>query len=284
MSAPTATATITPPLIPTATATEMATAVPTQGVTFEVCNPQVNATANRDGDLYVSDAMLTGLSYPSYQVPDNTPLKPLQVSLNSQTPFGRQADTNPNLSPHSGGYQIIICNGSKSQSHTIESVSARLGAFTAYGGQLNAWNVCQEAYDNQSGQAGGGCGGAYFADYYLLASFAPDAAVGTIVTTSVGSSNTGNPPPLHTAPLPVVLAPNQAITVEVGMKPPTAAGSYTFDFGLGVDSATTTFVSVGPPTLLAPTAHTWSGQACETPAMKAQIPTSPHADYICPDA
>lgn len=234
-----------------------------------------------DGDLSIKSDLFGNLAYPMFQVPDGTPLKPLQVNPSSLTPFGRQADTNPDMTPHSGGFQINVCNTSATQSHELQSDSVRLSAFTPYTGKLNVWQRCQSAYDNQIGYAGGGCGGGYFADYYLLASFSPSASAGATVTTTE-ISNAQNPPPNQHTPLPVTLQPHQWVTINVGMTPPTAPGAYTFAFGLAVDGSPDNFAFSSPSILLAPVAQSWTGTACQTPAMKAQIPTSPHAFYLCP--
>lgn len=287
-SSPVAGVASTPSPSPSALVTPMGTPMPTAGqtatpgVAFVACNPSALGGAQKLGDLLVTGPSLMNLAYPSYQVPANSPLKPLKLNSASSNPFGRPADVNPNLEV-GGGYGFVVCNASKTQPHTVQSVLARLAAFTPPTGQVYAWNGCEAAYDNQTGQAGGGCGGGNASDYYQMAPFAPNATVGAVVTTT-DLSNSRNTPPLQSTPLPVTLAPNQAISINVGIKPPTAAGDYTFGVGLTVDGAATPFLSAAAPVLLAPVAHTWSGTACETPSMKSQIPTSPLAYYICPDS
>ena len=72
----------------------------------------------------------------------------------------------------------------------------------------------------------------------------------------------------------------------MGIVPPTAAGYYTFAFGLAIDGATPAFAVVAPATLLAPVAHEWTGDACLAPEMQTQIPpaTNPPTFYLCPAA
>ncbi|HET9110568.1 MAG TPA: hypothetical protein VFN78_07075 [Ktedonobacterales bacterium] len=72
-----------------------------------------------------------------------------------------------------------------------------------------------------------------------------------------------------------------ALTLTV----PTTPGTYTFAFGLAVDSAAPVYFSASAPTLYAPITTHWSGQNCTTPAMKAQIPAATQPTYyMCPPA
>ncbi len=66
----------------------------------------------------------------------------------------------------------------------------------------------------------------------------------------------------------------------------TSQGTYTLSFGVGVDGAAPTAVAPGDGAfLIAPKAVVWTGTACQTSAMKAQIPAaSQDTYYVCPPA
>lgn len=278
-----ASATITPQPTPYPTGDmSTPTGTPGSGSTFSPCDLNLFASATRMGDLLVTNGAYSHLGYPRFQVPDNTPLKPLKINENSGAPFGRQADTNPFLT-RGGGFELDVCNASTSRSHVVGNVVATLRAFTGYSGKLNQWGPCDGAYDNVTGQSSGGCGGGGVWDYYQLAQFAPSAGVGATVTTT-SMSNANQPPPYQHTPLPVTLAPNQMVTINIALQPPTAPGTYTFAFGITVDGAAASYSVAAPAILLASVAQQWSGKACTAPAMKSQIPTSPEATYICPNS
>ena len=123
----------------------------------------------------------------------------------------------------------------------------------------------------------------------MHAHFTPNATPGTVVTATQTDTNVGVDGVTNYGPLPVTLKHGEWMTIEVGMGPNSedpvfsTAGTYTFSFGLSIDKQASIFAVTSPPTLLAPPAHEWSGQACTTAAMQAQIPASnPTTMYICP--
>jgi hypothetical protein len=65
---------------------------------------------------------------------------------------------------------------------------------------------------------------------------------------------------------------------------PTVPGYYSFAFRLHVDDSVTPYLPEGESLLLDPQARRWSGDACQTPAMKSQIPANSTKHYICPPA
>jgi hypothetical protein len=236
------------------------------------------APAVRAGGLFAgAQAHLGNISYPHVHLPEGTPLKPLQVP--SVTPqLSSDAPTNPDLRAWGGGYVVALCNGS-AQPHTIHAVVVRLESVTPYAGQLNEWVFCAGPY-TRSFPTGGGCGGGS-AQRFMQGAFAPNAPAGTvIVTTQYPRSES------RYGKLPWTLPPGQTILIDVGIVPPTAAGYYTFAFGLAIDGAAPAFAAVAPATLLAPVAHEWTGDACLAPAMQSQIPpaTNPPTYYLCPAA
>jgi hypothetical protein len=62
------------------------------------------------------------------------------------------------------------------------------------------------------------------------------------------------------------------------------SGVYTFTFGIGVDNAAPIFATTSPQTLLTADVRAWTGAACGSAAMQAQIPpaTNPPSYYLCP--
>jgi len=191
------------------------------------------------------------------------------------------APTNPELGPLGGGYVVVLCNGS-AQTHRIDGVAVQLDRVTPYAGQLNEWVFCAAPYTRSFPTGGGGCGGGPGQDEYVHGAFAPTAPPGTVVETTqtpgISSDRYGK--------LPWTLPPGETILIDVGIVPPTAAGYYTFAFGLAIDGAMPAFAAVAPATLLAPVAHEWTGDACRAPEMQSQIPpaTNPPTFYLCPAA
>jgi hypothetical protein len=251
----------------------------------------------REGDLIISIPSAGGSTYPGTKLPDDTPLKPLQVQYNS-SPSGVALPGTPLINPNlqvvvggfGGGFEINICNASANQPHIIKSLTARIDTVSPYFGTLNEWGYCAGAYDASSrASSGGGCGGAFYtACEYMQADFSPGATTGAaVVATQVGTgrdvSGDGADCPQFGA-LPVSLPPGAQLSVISGMVLPKAPGTYTVAFGVSADAASPTFVSA-PPILVATVAHNWGGDACQTSAMQAQIPASTDtAYYICPNS
>lgn len=287
---PSPTATATPPptyvVMPTAT-------TPSRSAANTGCNPD-NAPQDlltqmaQFGDLLISVPKLSGLAYPSFKLPENTPLAPFQVQAGSDAsnqPALEPMTVNPNLREPDGGYQIAVCNVSKTSRHTVQGVSAQISTIAAYRGQLNQWNVCDGPYYTSTGTAGGGCGGGTTFDEALHVTFpaggGTQAPVSAVQTGSGGSPGPGG---ASFGPLPVTLAPGQGFVLNIGLTPPTVAGTYTFAFAVTADGATLPYMQATPNVLLAPIAHTWSGQACQSATMKSQIPSTPNAAYVCPES
>lgn len=279
-STATATATATFPSAPTATP------VPTANLAQvnPACRPQPHDTDTyyQIGDLVVRQVDFA-LVYPSKMLPDGTPLKPFL--LPSERGITGGPPTDPILKENPGGYLFTVCNGSFTQSHVLTNVSVQIASVTSYTGQLNAWNFCDGYFVRPSGAQYGGCGGGLAADEYLHATFAADAGFGASVVAA--QTGTGTPPGGGTTPpLPITLKPGMLISVNVGITAPTSPGQYAFAFAVSVDGADPVYFSTTTPTLLAPIAHKWTGQACLTAAMQQQIPpaTNPPAYYICPQS
>jgi hypothetical protein len=274
---------------PTATATAQPT-VPVFNAQ-RICGPLV-PVVSVGGLVVVKEVQLGNTAYPKARLADNAAQAPLVVDRTGNHPGADPAHpTNPFLYEMRGGYWLAICNMSTTP-HTIGRVDVRLDSVTPYTAQLNEWDECSSIYSRTFGVQGGGCGGANLQDEYLHAPFAANVTAGTTVTaTQTGTGDSGLKGNGMYGPLPVTLQPGQVMTIDVGMGPDgpgyqafSIAGTYIFSFGLGVDGQAPVFALSSPPTLLAPPAHEWNGQACTSAAMQAQIPpaTNPPTFYICP--
>ena len=266
---------------PTATTAPPIATPPTSGPCADFAShPPSGGQFVQIGDLIVTPPGF-GIDYPAKMLPDGTPLKPLQ--LTSQEPdqdFTSSPPTNPSMQDSGGGYQFAMCNMSPSQSHTINGVTVSIASFNAYSGQLSSWQFCDGNYSRAHGAFYGGCGGGIAFDEALHASFAPNATTGASAT----ATQVGTGPGVQ--PLPVTLAPGKTLAIVIGLTVPTAPGQYAFAFSLAQDSAAPALVGTAQPTLFAPIAHKWTGQACTKPDMLAQIPTAtdPVTYWICPES
>jgi hypothetical protein len=280
--------TTTPAATVTPTATGQSSAPPiTKLSSSQIAGTCAASVDSYGGNVYYQygDLIITQpgevLAYPQKQIPDGTPLKPLQLNDDmGSTTLANSPKTNPDINGE--GYGFTVCNNSKGQSHTLKSIEASVASFSAYGGQLNAWQPCDGAYSTTSGTEGGGCGGGAFFDERIHATFPANAGVGasaTGVVTGTYSENGGTPPP----PLPLTLAPGKSISIGFSVTVPTIPGMYAFTVAILVDNFSAANLWTSSPALFAPVAHKWNGQACEQPNMKSQIPSGgSEAFYICP--
>jgi hypothetical protein len=241
------------------------------------------------GDLRVSPTALgpNGLGYgppPVLQVPDGTPLQPLALPVRGanghasrEIPgwFSPAGDAPPDL-------LITVCNTSTTRAHDIDVVSVRLSAFTPYSGSMNIWDPCAGTYTRPAGVVALECGEtAAIYDEYVRATFAANAQVGAIVPAPLADPTSYG----ALGPLSATLPPGQSLVIAVFVTAPAAAGVYTFAAGITADTASLPF-TVGQNMLLAPIAHRWTGKACLSPSMQAEIPANPPAEtyYICPES
>ncbi len=278
----------------TATATKAPTATPSPTpVPAALITKCFGASASQvghviaSGDMLYTQPLMAFLSYPNVMLPDGTSLaKPYK--LHNSGPDAYKIDfptspiTNPSVSNEAGGFVFGVCNASAAQTHTLQALTGKITVFAGYAGQLSQWNGCDGTIDSHHQLAGGGCGGATALCMCFHAPFAANAGAGAEVTTTTIDDSLNNPGD-HAGKLPFAMAPGQAFFAFLSMDKPTAAGQYTFIFGLQVDGKTS-YSPASPSVLLAPVAHKWTGQACQSqPAMLAQItPTVPESYYICP--
>jgi hypothetical protein len=259
------------------------------------CHAQ-NVPANaviQSGDLLIfkpTDAF----NDPAVRLPDQTPLKPLHVdtqvsnnALRGTPQFAEATAVNPGAltgSTRSFAFVTSICNGSASATHAVQSVSVRIDTLAPFSGQLNVWPGCDQAFSRQHPNVGtGGCGGGMASDEQVKAEFSSGAQAGATATAKqVGSSATSNNPPL--GPMPFQISSGRTVYFWVSVSVPDMVGTYAFSVGFQVDGAPTGFGPVADPYLAGSVAHTFTGAACNAPAMLAQIPpaTTPETYYICP--
>jgi len=237
------------------------------------------------GDLVVVSAQLSNLNYGARKLPDDLPLKPLVVSQGGSE-FPVEPVTNPGTSV--GGWDFALCNTSTSASHRLDGVSVRINALVPRAAPVNEWPSCGGTY-SRSGPLGHGCGGGDPRDVNLHASFVAGASEGaSAAAMQVGEPNSFRPfkfEPVQMTSLPITLGPGDGLVINVTFDLPSPSGTYTFGFGVAEDGSTPGYVSTAEPVLLASVAHNWTGDACLTPAMQAQIPpaTNPPSYYLCPN-
>ncbi len=234
----------------------------------------------QSGDAYIAVSLI-GLAFPAAKLPDGVPMRPFKLPSGAGDLHGlpQSPEVNPELE-HTG-IMVEYCNGAKSASHRVEGVSVRIDRFTPYTGTLNSWQFCDGFYTN--GQVnGGGCGGHFFADELLHAAFAATAGAGATRDADFINVVSEDTPP--SPPLPFSLAPGQSVLLEVTITAPTAPGTYGFSFSVSADGAHLPYAALPDNLLLDSAARKWSGVACKTPAMQAQIPSGGADRYICPNS
>jgi hypothetical protein len=266
---PTATLSSTPAHLPTVTADQFHAACP---------SGQGFGDIYQSGDSYIAVSLI-GLAYPAVKLPDGVPLAPFKLPSSAGDLHGlpQSPEVNPELE-HTG-IMVEYCNGAKSASHRVEGVSVRIDRFTPYTGTLNSWQFCDGFYTNGAVN-GGGCGGHFFADEYLHATFAATAGAGTTRDADFIKVVSEDTPP--SPPLPFDLPPGQSVLLEVALTAPTAPGTYGFSFSIGVDGAHPPYAALSDDLLLDSVARKWSGQACTVAAMQDELPANSTDSYICP--
>jgi hypothetical protein len=296
VSSPTSTVKITP-------GSHSATPTPA-----EACG-DAPATASVGGITVAPQAPLDGLAYPTAKLPDGIALQPLIVAIGDVSPGGTTQPkylpdlthpTNPLLMQDTGGGYVLSLQNSSTAAHTVRGVDVCLDSMSPVSGQLNEWQPCDTPYSRSGPSGPGGCGGHTQQDVFLHAPFTATPTVGSRVTATETQADDSFYA-THYQPLPITLQPGQRLTIEIGVGPTTTcpvapetgfptsgclfktAGTYTFAFGVLVDTAAPVFAAQSPPTLLAP-ATEWTGEACTRPEMQALIPpaTTPPTNYVCP--
>lgn len=231
-----------------------------------------------------------GLSYASYRLPADLPAGPWKLPTQFDSDqldqaLGGAPNANPDIGQGSG-ILLTVCNAG-AQPLTLSGAQVIVADFAPTSDAIDTWNMCDGAFVRPQGEFGGGCGGAIIADEVMSASFAASAGKGATAQATQVSADGQN----GYGPLPVTLKPSSAISLLIGVTRPNAMGTYSFAVNIttsvgGGASVATPYAPL-PPQLFALVAHKFTGHACTTSAMQAQIPTAattPPTFYICPES
>jgi hypothetical protein len=251
-------------------------------------------TVTQSGDLLIFKPT-EPLNYPAVRLPDQTPLKPLQVdtqgsnnALGGTPQFAGATPVNPgSLTGSARDFSFVtsICNASASATHVVQRVSVRIDSLTPSSGQLIVWPACDTAFSRQHpAVSSGGCGGGVATDEQVKAAFPDGAEEGTIAVAAQVGVSVANPNDPSLGPLPFRMTPGMVVSFEVDVSIPNMAGTYALSIGFQVDGAPAAFGPAADAYLAGPVARSFTGAACNAPAMVAQIPpaTTPETYYICP--
>ena len=248
----------------------------------------------RLGDVLVTVGSYYGIA--SRRLPDSTTLSPLLTpDPNDSAALDARFPSQPPIFPTGNstglsGVAFTLCNASQTQTHTLEGVKIRIQRFTPYTGRIQTWTECDGYYTRSDphGVVGGGCGGGIHADEILQANYPANATAGAELAASWVSASEQPTDSTRTAPwgpLPAQIPAGQYLVLLVTGSPMTS-GVYTLALAPMVDNARLPFVPVRSPAFFAANPQQWTGQACLTQTMQAQIPaaTTPPSYYICPEA
>jgi hypothetical protein len=269
-----AVSTATPTIAPTATNQPFDTPPPApvsaQSIETAGCPPLQTPSGTAisfvaAGALQVSPPA-RALDYPSELMPSNPPSAPYQIPASAVNNYAPNPPVNPSLST---GYYIEVCNQT-GVAHTLTSLHVIIASFIPSSGPVNVWHICGNgAYDAATKHPTGGCGG---------------GVGGTLLSSSFTSDSTAASALVDGLTWPATIDAHDAIAFYVSVNGLTSQGTYTLSFGLSVDGAADTQVAPSDdPFLIAPAAVVWTGTACQTPAMLAQIPPATQDTYyVCP--
>jgi len=202
-------------------------------------------------------------------MPNNEPRAPYRIAANAVTSYQPSPPVNPTLAT---GYILRVCNQTGT-SETLTALSVTIASFTPTSGAVTVWHTCQDGpYDAATKQAGEGCGG----------------GTGDVdfVSATLPSDRTGARAPVTGVSLPLTLGPNKSIGFDIVVNGLTSQGTYALTLDISVANASPAHLAPSDGAfLIAPSASVWTGTACQTPAMQAQIPASSQDTYyVCPPA
>jgi hypothetical protein len=224
----------------------------------------------------------TSLDFPDELMPNGEPAAPYQVPLTAREAqnvgaFHPNPPVNPSLAT---GYALQVCNQTDA-AHTVTSLVVAIASFTPSSGPVTVWHLCQDGpYDAATQQTTPGCGGAFGGVDLLAATLPRD-------TTGASAAAVANPQYHSSGPNPpIAIDPNTSIVFLIAVNGLTSQGTYALGFSLSIDGAPpATLTPSDGPFLIAPAAIVWTGTACQTPGMQAQIPAaSQDTYYVCPPA
>lgn len=277
VTAPTATATmlptVTPTTAPTATIPPTSTTTANGAITEHPgCSPD-----GRSSTQFVTVGVLRisrpqrAMDYPSDLIPSSQPNSPFKVQPNGTYPL-----VNPSLYGDSG-YAVEVCNPT-STPHTLSSVSVSIANFSPNSGTVNEFSTCGNFFDAKLWTTtGGGCGGAFIVDGWLEATLPSDSTGASAAATVPADATRGENPP-------ITIAPNSSVSLAIEVVGFNSQGTYSLSVDVSTDGGNATALTpVDGAVFMAPHAVRWSGSACETSAMEAQIPhATQDVEYVCP--
>ncbi|HEX9036823.1 MAG TPA: hypothetical protein VF808_07510 [Ktedonobacterales bacterium] len=263
----------TPPPAATTTPAPTATPYPAQLTASAGCPVALTETQPSytvEGGLNISTPMRAN-SYPSELLPSGAPNAPYKLPNSAVATFAPNPQVNPSLVP---GYFVQLCNKT-SASHRLTGVRVTLASFTPRAGTLAIWTNCGNGpYDAATKSTPTGCGGGAGGAPFLWATLPNDVSGASMDVSG--------------AIWPVTIGPNQSVAFFINVEGFTRQGLYALSFTFHIDGGAPSGPPVTPaesPFIIAPSAQLWTGIACKTPAMRAQIPPSAQdAYYVCPPA
>ena len=171
----------------------------------------------------------------------------------------------------------------------VTSISVRIESAAPFTGRLLGVACVRPRLRSRFADQYGGCGGGDYFDERVRASFSGTDPAGTTSPAALrfsGQTYAEDPNLPAYGALPVSIGPGHSISfgVELAISAPSA--TYAFSVGVSLDGAAPRFSQPTSPILLAPVAQTWTGAACQSSEMQAQIPpaTVPPSYYICPES
>jgi hypothetical protein len=277
------------------------TAIPTVDPTFvaKACGSDFakNGSLGQVGDLIFTQANLEYLSYPGIKLPDDIPTDhPYQITATPNqmlTAGPNDIASNPSLGGGGSGYRFMICNSSMTQSHLLQSLEIKIATLVPDTSSTpNVTGGCTTPFSSKTRQGhDSGCGGSIAGSVESFkATWPATVSAGATSTTVVQTDNEKNNPTYGADPatlygnFPVTLQSGKIITIYIGMDYPSQAGTYTFAFGIGIDTAPVHYPDptiATKPVFLAQKALVWGSEACAK--YSNQIPSDgPEKLYVCP--
>jgi hypothetical protein len=245
------------------------------------------------GDMIISQPHDAFLSYPGLKLPDNLTGGAPYIETTSTSTAGLISAPPPSgvttaaaffssgiptWGSGGGGFVVNICNSSTTATHTLQSLGMQITAFAPdTATNVNVQAGCDQAVSAKQGPMGG-CGGSLGPSDQFTATWASGAPSGTSVTLKQTTNQS------TTTILPATVAPTKVYTAFIGMNYPGKPGTYTFQFGMQVDTVPLAYLGgTTYPLFMAAGAHVWSGSACWSNASwKAQVLASTSGYYLCP--
>jgi hypothetical protein len=259
---------------PTVTMTPSATLTPAPTAT-PVSDPMAVCTSDPGARVGVLLTHVGALDGGWQALPSNLALKPQPGALS--------LDNQQNASLALKGVTLWAALGVRAGAATgnICAVTVKITSYHPLSAPIpNVTRTCSDLpWVNPGGvETGGDCGAFGGAGGRADLAFA-STAVGTSVSVALHDLNNLQ----SMQPVQVSADSNQQAGVFAHVEVP-ASGTYTFSIGIWQDRSGPVVFATLQATFDVNARHEWSGRACATPAMQAQLPppTSPPSTFICP--